>query len=178
MILKLVAVSFFRKRTVRQLQLVLCVALHDIGTLTIGTSGQFSSSTLSEAVESFPNLKVLKVSNGNYEHIHGTAFKLSSASLQQIDWRDAGKCNWITRCQCPNLRELYCLASFYGNGVRPRITNGPDDGPEFNADEGGYFARDTRFDGIMSWLGGEEAFVFEGLEVPDSCLIRLSYHDY
>lgn len=167
--------DLFRKTTVLQLKLVLCVAADEIDLHLLpgdDTKGLYSTISVSEVVSAFPNLKVLQVANSNHEYIHGTLFQLASTSLQQIDWRDAGKQNWITRCQCPSLYRLLCLSDCCGNGVVPR-THGPNVHREdYRSCAGEYLAGNTRFDVTLQWDGG---IVLEGIDVPDSCIVSLQH---
>lgn len=163
----------FRKKTIRQLHLVLCVAvdLESLGFHYLSRSSRFDSRSMSEIVNGLPNLKVLKLGNGDSDIIHDVEFQLASASLQQIDWSGVGKNNWITLCECPNLTRLLCAGSPYGIGVRPRGDDGEISLISQNTHSGEYFAGSTHFDGILEWNGRN--VVFEGLSVPDSCAVSL-----
>ena len=157
--------TLFRKKTIRQLHIVMCAFNYLPHTGVDYTGG------IAEIVRTLPNLKVLNIGNKDPVKIHGMAFHICSRSLQCIQWEEAGKANWLTRCVCPNLKRLRCLAAAYGNGVRPR-----GDKPKFdlirNSGYGQYLAGKTRFDGTLDDLNGRTV-VFEGLAVPDSCVVTL-----
>lgn len=74
-----------------------------------------------DIVGSLPNLKIVEVCCYRQSKLD---FQFSSKSLQAIDFSDAGKRQWITQCECPNLRRYLCVGNFYGNGVRPRKDDG------------------------------------------------------
>jgi hypothetical protein len=107
--------------------------------------------------------------------LYGAELEISSSSLQAIDLLNAGKNVWVTRAVCPNLKRFVCAAGHYGNGVRPRNSNGTVGSPlGFDSDDSGeYIAGTTRFDGPMVWRNGRVLHEFEGLDVPDDCLVRL-----
>jgi len=158
--------ALFRKKTIRELQLVLCIVVD--GNLDFRAS--YDTGSVSEILRTLPNLKILKIGNGNRCNLHNMTFQLCSSSLQCINLLEAGKNNWMTRCVCPNLKRLQCLTSPYGNGVRAR-----GDTPEIDLlairSNCVYIAGNARFDGTLDW--GSRIVTFEGLNVPDSCLVSL-----
>lgn len=159
----------FQKQSIRQLNLVLCIAVMN---RSLEFRQRFDTTSVSEVVSALPNLKVLKFLNGDYNNIHDITLRLASNSLQKIDLLDAGKNNWITTCVCPRLMRLICLSTPYGNGVRPRGDSGEIELIGIN--EGEYLAGTARFDGTLEWSG--ETIVFEGLKVPNSCVVTVRSH--
>jgi len=144
--------SLFQKHTIRHLHLV------------ASDSCLVASNSIPKHVSKLPGLKVLKVSNYTADPC-----QLSSSSLQRIDVTSAGKYAWVTRCVCPNLRRFVCRGYSYGNGVRPRKENGELD---WNA-AGEYYAGTTQFDGSLMISNIRPGIVFQGIDVPDDCLVVL-----
>ena len=107
--------------------------------------------------ENHPNLEMFAM--GSDRHVNNINVRIHSKSLKVIDFRNAGKCVWVTKCICPSLERFRCMGDGYGNGVR-----------HYNPDE--HFSR--RDDWHLSDRGelsaGENRF--HGMKVPDTCIVE------
>jgi hypothetical protein len=119
---------------------------------------------VSEVLEQLPKLIWFKVSFSGRQYLVDSQFHIKSDSLRYLDFSDAEKGCWITRCQCSSLRYLVCRKYNYGNGVRVR--DNEIDELDMNA-QGIFRAGDTRFDGVLGDV------TFEPLAVPDSCQVYI-----
>lgn len=164
--------TLFQRANIRQLNLVVVRAPFEFNWPNRFRSWEPDTRPILEIVSALPNLKVLSLSSR--DGLYGAEMEISSSSLQAIDLLNAGKNVWVTRAVCPNLKRFDCAAGRFGNGVRPRNSNGTVGTLDFDIDDSGeYIAGTTRFDGPMVWSDGRVLHEFEGLDVPDDCLVSL-----
>ena len=108
--------------------------------------------------ENHPNLEMFAV--GSARMVHGINVRIQSKSLKVIDFRNAGKSVWVTKCICPSLERFRCIGnSFAGNGVR-----------HYNPEE--HFSRqdDWHLSDRGELSAGENRF--HGMKVPDTCIVE------
>jgi hypothetical protein len=107
--------------------------------------------------ENHPNLEIFAV--GSAQHVRSIKVRIQSKSLKVIDFRNAGKSVWVTRCTCPSLERFRCMGGPLGNGVR-----------HYNPDE--HFSRQD--DWHLTDRGGLSAGEnrFHGMKVPDTCIVE------
>jgi hypothetical protein len=121
----LASCPLLRKLTLRPLDLNFNFAMPMVEELALigGWAGAAMVDRLHDVVEEqLPSIKVLKLVGTPKHHLF---LRFTSLSLEVIDLRDASKGSWIQRLNCPALREIVCIPTGYGNGLRPFIAAGP-----------------------------------------------------
>jgi hypothetical protein len=121
----LASCPLLRKLTLRPLDLNFNCAMPMVEELALigGWAGAAMVDRLHDVVEEqLPSIKVLKLVGTPKHHLF---LRFTSLSLEVIDLRDASKGSWIQRLNCPALREIVCIPTGYGNGLRPFIAAGP-----------------------------------------------------